>query len=480
MSIIAFLIGIALPTLNGMVLLTLLEGTKPALFKLERAALGFTLGLTATMFLVFVGALLHLPIALPLFIGVQVVVFIALMLLRRWMQSTSLLAGKIASDTSHAPQWITIILQTLLLWTAVKFLITGVVFLLLTPSYMQDTLSNWDLRGKVFYADHTLTLTLPGEDPTTSPLGVSSYPPAVPLAKAWLASLAGNWNDPLVNSIHMVWYLCAIALVYYAIRRFASKVWALLGAYLIGSLPLYLMHGVTAYADAFLSAHIIAAVGMLFFASRATNDEDRMSYLRIAAIATALLAFTKNEGLILYLPPILLLIILLLLYWKQKHIVQGKTLFKMSAWAIGCLIVIAVPWLIFKWSHHLTFGNGKPFTSLGLSWQTGVLTSISINTFFEGNWLLLYPLLFVLIIWRWKHAFTSLIMLTTFFLIIYLGQGSLYLFTHLSIEALKQTGYARGLVQLTPVAVLLTTLLLKNAWQYIANALATSSEMQNS
>ncbi|HVW66565.1 MAG TPA: glycosyltransferase family 39 protein [Candidatus Peribacteraceae bacterium] len=478
MSIVAFIIGTLLPAISGLLLLTMLEGRNPALFFWERVALGFVFGLTFTMFLAFLCTVASLPLMLPVFLGVQIVVLAASFILRRFLPHAPLRSSRMTDASPAVSPWITITLQTLLLWVIVKAVISGVVFLLMTPTYLDDSLTNWDLRGKVYYVDHALTLVMPNEDPSTSPRGVSSYPPTVPLAKDWLAQLAGNWNDPLVNSIHILWYLCALALVYYAVRRYASREWAMLGAYILGSMPLYLMHGANAYADAFVSVHVFAAVSMLFHAGRSTDDDDRWAYMRIAAVGGALLSFTKNEGMIVYLPPFLLVAAALLWTWYRSKKIPAATIGRMLLCFAVALIAITIPWLLFKWSHHLTFGNAKPFTSLGIGWQPGVLTSIFINTFFEGNWLLLFPLLFLLFIWRWKTAFTGLIILTAYFLIIYIGQGSLYLFTRLSMEALMQTGYARGLVQLMPVAVLLTTLLLKDVWQPLAKALAREGEIQ--
>lgn len=480
MTFIAFLIGVTLPTLSGILLLSLLERRHPVLERFERIALGYILGSAYTMFLTFlVEICTHLPLALPLFLGIQLVTLGILYGLqyRYGVRHAEKTHHRAAFPTHTLPLWIKTLYRVLLSLMILKIAVTSITFLLLVPTYLDDSLTNWNLRGKIFYHDQQLTLVLPGENPLTSPQGVSSYPPTVPLMKTWFSTLAGEWNDPLVNSMHVLWYIAALILVYAGIRRHAGREWANVGLLMIGGMPLYLMHGTNAYADIFLSVHVFAAISMLFHALHATHEEERMTFLRISAIATAILPFTKNEAMLVYLPTLIVVIGVSLL-WSLRRFMTTAHLRSALLWYSVSFLLICVPWLGYKWSHGLTFGNGKSFTSLGFSWHENVLISIAINTFFEANWLLLFPLLLILLIWRWRAAFSTLSALSAFFLIIYIGQMLMYLFTNLATEALRQTGYARGLVQLTPLVILLTTLLLRDAFPHLFNDLARKTKMQ--
>ena len=226
--------------------------------------------------------------------------------------------------------------------------------------------------------------------------------------------------------------------------------------YIIVSLPLYLVHGTNPYADVFLSGHIFAAAMLLFLSAHEEDAEKKRSFLRLAILGVALLPFTKNEGLLLYFPPLVLFTIILILK-NRKHFYSICTLFSC------CTLSVLLPWLLFKWSHHLQFGNAKSINAFTeFSWQSEALIAIFLNTFFLGNWLLFFFLCFGLLIWQWRSTFSSpLLVLTGFFLIVYFGQLGLYLFTGLSAEAVKQTGYARGIVHLVPVMVMITVLLLE-------------------
>jgi len=461
-TLLLILIGLLIPSANGWLLLGALQGRTPVLFRMERLSLGFLLGMTGTMFLTFC---IHIVFGFLLsfwaFLGIQLLIFVILLgvYLARRIPFLATLAP-LPQETLSIGMKVCIAL--LGAWTAMKLVVLASTFLFLTPTYFDDTVDNWNLRAKVFFHTQTLELVLPGKG--DGPADVSSYPPTVSMAKAWMAQAAG-WNDRAVNAIHLAWLLCSLTLVYCALRRFVPRAWSLLGLYAILSMPLYLMHGTNTYADIFMGAHVFAAALLLFLAIRSDGDE-RMAFARIGAVAAALLPFTKNEGLLVYLPPILLILAIFLLVRLKRKEMSLREAVSIGLWyAVSCAVVL-VPWIAYKEAHGLTFGNAKGIGELGFGWQENVLSAITVNTFFEGNWLLLFPLFIGLLAWRWKTALSSLLPVTAFFLIVYVGQIFLYLFTGLSVEAILQTGYARGIIQLMPVIIFLSMMLLKDAYEH--------------
>ncbi len=462
MIILAYIVGLGLPTLNGMLLLNIFQKRARVLDRWEHIAVGFTLGLTLTMLLTFSAHVYAgLPLTLIGFLGVQILTLIILLIANRFPLSANRLPiTDNQVSPSSVPRWLNITLWILVASVILKTLFASTVFLFLTPTFLDDTLDNWNLRAKVYYIDQALTLALPGEPAEVSVKGISSYPPAVPLAKTWLATLNGSWSDSVANGIHIFWYAAVLIFLARTLRRLVGPGWDLAGVYLLGSMPLYTMHGTNTYADLFLSLHVLIAVVFPLRAMLSHDRDTRMTLLRIGALAAGIIPFTKNEGLLLYLPPLILLIGLgLLIAWKKQQMTI-RDIAEVIAWYAGCLIVLSLPWLAFKWSNGLTFGNAKPFTSLGFAWQDGIWLALVINAFFEGNWLLLFPVFILLLIWRGRSAFGMWLPLTCYVLIVYLGQMFLYLFTGLSAEARMQTGLGRGGVQLMPVMMLLVMLLL--------------------
>ncbi len=463
MTALAIVIGLLFPAVNGCLLLQLLQSKTRVLDAMEQWAAGFAAGGTVTMFLTFC---IHASSGMPLnrwgFLGVQIGLCVILFSLSR------LLPRPVAPINTevHRPQpprWLHITLWILVATVIARALFAGSVFLLLTPTFLDDTFDNWNLRGKLYFFDQALTLSLPGEEPEASKRSIGSYPPAVPLFKAWNASIAGDWSEPAANAAHLAWYLCALVLLGRTIRRLAGPGWDLFAVYLLGAIPLYMMHGTNPYADAFLSLTVLMTVLFPLRAMMAADEGSRRSLIRLGALSAGLLPFVKNEGLLLYLPPLLLLLAIGLLWgWKRKVISTNEVLHAVC-WYAGCLLLFVLPWLAFKWANGLTFGNAKAIGDLGIGWQSGVLIAIAVNTFFEGNWHLFFPLLMGLLIWRRKSAFGKWLPLTAFILIVFIGQMLIFLFTPLAVEARMQTGLARGGVQLLPTMSLLTVLLLADA-----------------
>lgn len=456
-SLLSVLLGLLPPALCGWLLVRCLEHHTPVLTQLERGTLGVIFGITFTMFVMFLlNVTLGVPLTLWGFLMTYAVTFLPLLFVYwRYVRGAANISPSLPAHPP-LPLWGKICIGLLAAWTMLKIgAMTYALFA--TPTFFDDTIDNWNLRAKVFLETQRIELVLP---PFSEPTGVSSYPPAVPLFKTWIMTIAGRWDESASNGVHAVWYVCCLVLLYCGIRRRTSIVWALLGVYLLSSLPLFLLQGMNAYADVYLASHILAAVSLLFFAANARQSSMAVSTLRISAVAIALLTVAKNEGLALYTPFLLLTGGLCLWKLRKAFLLTMRDVWQSVAWCASALLLIAGPWVLYKQLNGLVFGNAHSLSDFSLSWHGDVPAAILINTFLEGNWLLLFPLLLVLLSVRWRTAFSSTLAVPfVFFLLAYGVQILLYLFTSLASEALMQTGYARGVIHLVPVAVLLTVLL---------------------
>ncbi len=456
MMIVALLIGIALPAVTGWNALLLMEGRTRFLLPVERAGMGCILGTTLCMFAVFAAnVFLGIPLALTGFAG-TIAAVAGVSVVAAWMTR-----GK----TTHialpsSPPWsgrMTVLLYAYTGWVALRIAVfLGI--LVSTPAYFDDTLDNWNMRGKLFYYAQKIVLHMPWETDTG---GIHSYPPTVPLMKTWLSVLNGGWSEGLSNVVHAFWFFALLGLVYGTLRRRLAWQWAMLGTTVLASLPVEMIQGMNAYADVFLSAHVYAAAAMLAWALTSRDGRETLAALRVALLALALLPFVKNEGWALYLPMGLFLsaVTAWILVQRERRLLKPLLL----SVAIGMLMlgVVAALWIGFKVSHGLSFGNAKGIDT-HLEWQPGVLQAILVNTFLEGNWNLLPALCLGSIVLSWKRLWRSpeLLILLFFFALPYAAQTGAFLFTGLGAEALFQTGTARGLIHLMPIVVTLTMLLL--------------------
>ncbi len=453
------IIGLLPATIAGWFMLETLQWNTRVLTRTEQAAMGMVTGLTAWSYVVFIlFEVAGLPLHAMGFVLSYALIIVPLALL--WWLRTQTPAH--ARVPALAPQGrlstpVIAILAALGLWTLLKIAALGMM-LTLVPPYFDDSTDNWNLRGKAYYVSERIELVVA---PNETPSGVSSYPPSVPTMKAWLAAMRGTWDEPLVNAVHAAWYLACLVLTYCALRRKMGVAWSLTGAYALASLPLFLFQGMNAYADVYLASHLLCAMILLMYAATSDDAGDARSFLRLAAFAVALVPFTKNEGLILYTPLLGLATLTALLWlWRRRVLTLGQ-IAAAAAICAGMVLLIAGPWTVFKWMHGLEFGNAKGIGGIQIQWQENVLFSIAVNTFFEGNWSLLFPFLLALLVLQWKTLLRpAASILLAFALTAYVLQFLLYLFTPLSTEALQQTGYARGLIHLMPVIVIIAMLLL--------------------
>lgn len=461
MTLLWIPIGLAPLIAIGCAAVCVLEG-RSTLTWAERIAYGAVFGPTLTFYVTF---LLHLtgliPFTLVGFLIVQVLLLAALgsfyWLRVRKLETTEV--QQISTRLSLA-RWAKILLGILLAWTAVKLVAMSAI-LIMTPVYQDDAFNNWNFRGKIYYVEERLQIGVLRQDGTLASDGVHSYPPTVPLTKTWIATLAGTWTDGLAGGVHLLWLGAALLLVYCTVRRHSSIVWALLGVYVLASLPLYMVHGSSAYADVFLSAHVLAALAPLLMALRTSDAHQCRAWLRIGALAAGLLVFTKNEAMLMHVPP-LAVVTFVAVWWlhRTQRLSLRETVIA-ALWYIGLVLAVLIPWTAFKWANGLSFGNAKSISGLEVSWQSNVLYSLWITYLFEANWLVLPPVALALIAWRWRDSIRSpLVTITCFVMIVIIGQDLLFLFTGISTEALRQTGSGRGIVHLLPAIVSLVMILL--------------------
>ncbi len=461
MTFLILLIGLVPSALGGWLLLRLVEGRSPVLLRAERWTYGCVLGLTGMMFLSFVAnTALGVPLSLAGFAGVQAGALVALGVLW-YIRVRPLPAVQPVLPRSPLRQWQFWLVAALGAWTLVKIL-GGAFMLTATPIFLDDAIDNWNFRGKVYYVDRTLTLDVPSPEGQSTMFTLSSYPPPVPLAKAWLATIRGDWDEGLIDSVHIVWFFGALLMTFCALRRRMSLFLALTGTYALASLPLFLVHGTNAYADVFLAAHILAAVLPLGFSLIETDAARVSSLLRVSGLAAGLLLFTKNEALLLYLPDLLLCLGLALWLHVRSGALSARAAVEALMPWFASLLIVGIAWLGFKVLNGMPFGNAKSVESFRVAWQPLVALAITVNTFFEGNWLLLFPALILLLLWQFRAALTPRnIVFVGFFVIALAVQYFLFQFTSLSNEALYQTGLARGIIHVIPLGVVMGMMLLR-------------------
>lgn len=202
------------------------------------------------------------------------------------------------SGTTLPPGWQRWLWYALLAWLVLRF---GLLLAesAMRPLYAWDSWMQWATKARVWFALKTMAPFAPFEAWLASN-GASyidaapHYPATIPLWQVWSALLIDRWDDSLTN---FAWWATAAALccaVYGYLRGAgASPLPALVGAWLVGSLPILDTHvALAGYADLPIAGYLTLAVLAGLRWTRQRNLRD----LILFALFLIALPTLKNPG----------------------------------------------------------------------------------------------------------------------------------------------------------------------------------------
>jgi hypothetical protein len=131
-----------------------------------------------------------------------------------------------------------------------------------------------------------------------------------------------------------------VTFLYATLRRHASAVVALSFCYALISLPLLSLHASSGYADIIVGFYLLLSVTMLVRWFHSTDNV----FIYMTILTGGFLPFTKNEGLILFIPVLFVTFLVFLYYADIERRRKIKTAVILS---IG-VAIITLPWLIVK------------------------------------------------------------------------------------------------------------------------------------
>lgn len=248
----------------------------------------------------------------------------------------------------------------------------------------------WALSGQaVPFVDAKTWLAEPAGTTRTSL--AYNYPEWLSWLQVWLSRTAGDWSEPAINIAWPTLWLALLAGCYGQWRSFAVPVLpAIVGTYLLASLPLANVHAaLPGYADLWVATVFVFAV----LAILRWREHGQRSQLLMALILTAALPGLKLEGMVWATSAIALILWFALARYGRTTRIVGT---------LACVLgLVTLSWLLgLSWFDQAL----KLFSGQGHDGHVvDVLTSTGAGLFTQDNWHLLWYLLPLVVIWRWRQ-----------------------------------------------------------------------------
>ncbi|MEK7137276.1 MAG: hypothetical protein AAB853_03250 [Patescibacteria group bacterium] len=467
MAFLTVPLALLLIALEGALLLRIVERSQPYFYRVERLAAGFLVGSALSAFILFFAVYFGiLPLSFTGFAighGMIIGVLLLIFFLRFGWSGFSQFSN-LNSHTSTVlsvtpiPRWALLLGAFLLLFALLKIVAVS-TDLLLTPAYFDDVYANWNMRAKVFYLSESLLLDLPPSHELFFGGRVPSYPLTMYFTKVFAVMSAGGWSEAAANGVNLAFFLVLLILFVSALRREAGSLWGTLGLILLLSFPLLLTHATAAYSDIAMAGGVLLLATLLRAFFSAGEERRRAMLLRLLGVTIASMVFLKSEALLLYFPPLAFF----LLGGSLKNLRDGK-LVAAETWPFFAIVAsVALPWVLFKLRYGLAFGNAQQIGGFSLAPHAEVIPAITNDLLYTGSYLLFFPV-FILLLSLMGRRFsrTSFLPPLLFLGAIFLGQCLLYYLTPLALEAIRHTGFGRGVLQLLPSFAFFAVLLLRD------------------
>ncbi|MDD5496507.1 MAG: glycosyltransferase family 39 protein, partial [Candidatus Omnitrophica bacterium] len=272
---------------------------------------------------------------------------------------------------------------------------------LIKPLESYDAVAIYAIKSKIFY----LAGAIP-QDFFTRLAGLfphPDYPLNIPLAQTLLYLGSGSLNDQLVKTIFPLYFLGILTMLYFAVRRFAGRTYAILFTFLLATIPHFNAYATNGYLEVPLAYYYFLSALFLF---RWIADTSQGRYLVLSAVMSALAGWTKNEGIMYCAVNTVVLTVFIFFTRKPLKIRMIRDLFLY----IGIMALLLLPWYYIKMTaslHNEEVGlDTVGFQSLFMQWYKikPILYEFQKEFFGPKKWNIIWPVLLYLLLVNRKRS----------------------------------------------------------------------------
>ena len=338
-------------------------------------------------------------------------------------------------------------------------LLSGVIFevsyaffrALIKPIESYDAIAIYAIKSKIFFLakaiPHGFFTGLVNFFPHPD------YPLNIPLAETFIYLSLGTLNDQLVKIIFPIFFLSILTILYFAIRRFGTRTYALVFTFILASVPQFNAYAANAYLDLPFAYYSFISALFLFWWF---EDRQKTQFLVISAVMAGLGGWTKNEGL-MYCVAYLALIGLFFSFNVKK--ISRRDLMHLVLYIVIVMAILA-PWLWIKCTAHLVNSDmGRMDTKVFTLYKEThklkpILYEFQKQFFGPKKWNILWPAIFLAFALNFKRAFKGTERYVSVFLILIVaGYIAMYMISPIDVTFFVKKTWSRFLIHFLPIAV---------------------------
>ena len=311
-----------------------------------------------------------------------------------------------------------------------------------TPVYFDDTFNHWAGRGRALLGGINWSW-----DPGSiyfmgGTFGNAEYPLFLSIWKGVNAVLAGGYNQVTDRVDGLIMWIISVIVISSWTYSWTGKKWAgFAAAAVMSAIPIQSWHITAGYAEIFIQAFLLLSLWSIF--------HGRMV---LAGIFGAAMIWSKNEGLVLYLPCIMMALSLHLFSENRK--INRALLRDFVKFNVTWMLCIA-PWMLFKLYHGL---NLTVPSEQGIGYIDGTFQKLIESLFTSPSSGILWAgMLLVLLLNIPKILRTSqLLILTLSGLVLLAMLTFVFTSTGAYIFLMNEMTIHRSLLQIAPIFILIT------------------------
>lgn len=330
---------------------------------------------------------------------------------------------------------------------------------LIKPIESYDAIAIYAIKSKIFF----LAGSIPQNYFSTLIQGFPhpDYPLNIPLVESFLYLAMRHLNEELVKIIFPLFFLGILCILYFAIRRFASRTYSLVFTFLLASIPQFNAYAANAYQELPLAFYYLVSAVFLFIW---IDDKDNLRALSVSAVMVALAAWTKNEGLLYCVINTILVLGSSVLVHKgaSRKSVYASVLY------MGIIALIVAPWIWIKHTYgivndEINLANLNPVYLVKQLPKLGpIFYELQKQLFGPKKWNILWIVVIAVSIFNFRKLFSGVQKYVSISLVLaFCGYIIFYMISYVDVVFFASKTWSRFLLHFLPLVVLWLAYILK-------------------